>query len=87
MTTGTRSSSQYETIVCIAVGNLIFFYQKLAWFCAVHYHDHGLRDNDEGPENSPECIDKWKADIRLELCANDWNEGGKDCTEEPGELK
>ena len=42
---------------------------------------------DEGTENSPECIDKWKADIRLELGADDWNEGGKDCTEEPGELK
>ena len=36
-------------------------------------------DDDNG-DTVPESIDKWKAEIRLELGADHWNEGGQDCT-------
>ena len=38
-------------------------------------------------EMIPESIDNWKADVRLELGADHWNEGGQDCTEEPEGLQ
>ena len=33
----------------------------------------------------PESINKWEADIRLELGADDWDECCQYCTQEPGE--
>ena len=45
-------------------------------------------DDDESDDETgtlPECINKWKADIRLELGADDWDEGGQYCTQEPEE--
>ena len=47
--------------------------------------DYGDDDNENDDETGtlPECINKWKADIRLKLGADDWDEGGQYCTEEP----
>ena len=42
-------------------------------------------DDDDGYDNDtlPESINKWKADIRFELGADDWDECRQNCTQEP----